>query len=56
MLVGIINPTGGSFSLFGASGPKGLLAARSRVWTYERAGVEPGAARLPYGLSKAHHI
>ena len=23
------------------------------VWTYERAGVEPGAERLPYGLSKA---
>ena len=31
MLVGIINPTGGSFQLFGASDPKGLLAARSRV-------------------------
>jgi len=31
MLVGIINPTGGSFRLFGAFGPKGLLAARSRV-------------------------
>ena len=23
------------------------------VWTYERAGVEPGAERLPYGLGKA---
>ena len=23
------------------------------VWTYERAGVDPGAERLPYGLSKA---
>ncbi len=23
------------------------------VWTYERAGVEPGSERLPYGLSKA---
>ena len=23
------------------------------VWTYDRAGVEPGAERLPYGLSKA---
>ncbi len=31
MLVGIINPSGGSFRLFGASDPKGLLAARSRV-------------------------
>ncbi len=31
MLLGIINPTGGAFSLFGASDPKGLLAARSRV-------------------------
>ena len=31
MLVGIINPTGGNFRLFGASDPKGLLAARSRV-------------------------
>ena len=31
MLVGIINPTGGSFHLFGASDPKGILAARSRV-------------------------
>ena len=31
MLVGIINPTGGSFRLFGASDAKGLLAARSRV-------------------------
>ena len=31
MLVGIINPTGGSFQLFGASDPKAILAARSRV-------------------------
>ena len=31
MLVGTIKPTGGSFNLFGASGPKGLLAARARV-------------------------
>ena len=31
MLVGIINPTGGSFELFGASDSKSLLAARSRV-------------------------
>ena len=31
MLVGIINPTGGSFRLFGASDAKGLLAARARV-------------------------
>ncbi len=31
MLVGIINSSGGSFRLFGASDPKGLLAARSRV-------------------------
>ncbi len=31
MLVGTIKPTSGSFSLFGASGPKGLMAARARV-------------------------
>ena len=31
ILVGTIKPTGGSFSLFGASGPKGLMAARARV-------------------------
>lgn len=31
MLVGIINPTGGSFRLFGASEPGELLAARTRV-------------------------
>lgn len=31
MLVGIINPTGGSFRLFGASGPRDLVAARARV-------------------------
>ncbi len=31
MLVGITNPTSGAFSLFGASDPTGLLAARSRV-------------------------
>ena len=31
MLVGTIKPTGGSFNLFGASDPKGLLAARARV-------------------------
>lgn len=31
MLVGIINPTGGSFRLFGASAPGELLAARARV-------------------------
>ena len=31
MLVGIINPTGGSFRLFGASEPGELLAARARV-------------------------
>lgn len=31
MLVGIINPTGGSFRLFGASAPRELLAARARV-------------------------
>ena len=31
MLVGTIKPTGGSFNLFGASGPKGLVAARARV-------------------------
>ena len=31
MLVGTIKPTGGGFNLFGASGPEGLMAARSRV-------------------------
>ena len=31
MLMGIINPTGGSFRLFGASGPRELVAARARV-------------------------
>ncbi len=31
MVVGIINPTGGSFQLFGASDPKDILAARSRI-------------------------
>ena len=31
MLVGTIKPTGGSFNLFGASGPEGLMAARARV-------------------------
>ena len=31
MLVGAIKPTGGAFSLFSASGPKGLMAVRSRV-------------------------
>ncbi len=31
MLVGIISPTGGAFSLFGASSPQELLAARARV-------------------------
>lgn len=31
LLLGIINPTGGSFQLFGASDSKGLLAARLRV-------------------------
>ncbi len=31
MLVGIIKPTDGSFSLFGASSPERLMAARSRV-------------------------
>jgi len=31
MLVGTIKPTDGSFSLFGASSPEGLMAARSRV-------------------------
>ncbi len=31
MLVGTIKPTGGSFSLFGASGPKGLMTARARA-------------------------
>jgi len=31
MLVGTIKPTDGSFNLFGASGPKRLMAARARV-------------------------
>lgn len=31
MLMGIITPTAGSFNLFGASDPKGHLAARARV-------------------------
>ena len=31
MLMGIINPTGGSFRLFGASEPRDLVAARARV-------------------------
>ena len=31
MLVGIINPTGGSFRLFGASEPQDLVAVRTRV-------------------------
>jgi len=31
MLVGTIKPTGGRFTLLGASGPKGLMAARARV-------------------------
>ena len=31
MLVGIINPTGGTFRLFGASEPRDLVAARARV-------------------------
>ena len=31
MLMGIINPTGGSFRLFGASGPRDQVAARARV-------------------------
>ncbi len=31
MLVGTIKPTSGRFKLFGASGPKGLMAARARV-------------------------
>jgi len=31
MLVGTIKPTDGSFNLFGASGPEGLMAARARV-------------------------
>ena len=31
MLVGTIKPTGGSFNLFGASGPKDLMTARTRV-------------------------
>ena len=29
------------------------MSAAEPVWTYESAGVEPGAERLPYGLSKA---
>ncbi|NNF28389.1 MAG: NAD-dependent epimerase/dehydratase family protein [Gemmatimonadetes bacterium] len=29
------------------------MSTRAPVWTYERAGVEPGAEQLPYGLSKA---
>ena len=31
MLMGIITPTAGSFALFGASDPRGHLAARTRV-------------------------
>lgn len=31
MLMGIVTPTAGSFSLFGASSPKALLAARTRI-------------------------
>ncbi len=31
MLVGTIKPTGGSFNLFGASDPKGLMVARARL-------------------------
>ena len=31
MLMGIINPTGGSFRLFGATGPRELVAARARA-------------------------
>ena len=31
MLLGTIKPTGGSFNLFGDSGPKGLMTARARV-------------------------
>lgn len=31
MLVGIVTPTAGSFSLFGASSPRELLAARTRI-------------------------
>lgn len=29
------------------------MTTAAPVWTHERAGVEPGAERLPYGLSKA---
>ena len=29
------------------------MTIEAPVWTYENAGVEPGAERLPYGLSKA---
>ncbi len=29
------------------------MSTAAPVWTYESAGVEPGAGRLPYGLSKA---
>ncbi|MFT5432676.1 MAG: 2'-hydroxyisoflavone reductase, partial [Myxococcota bacterium] len=29
------------------------MSIEAPVWTYESAGVEPGAERLPYGLSKA---
>lgn len=29
------------------------MSVAEPVWTYESAGVEPGAERLPYGLSKA---
>ena len=29
------------------------MTIEAPVWTYESAGVEPGADRLPYGLSKA---
>ncbi len=29
------------------------MSSAAPVWTYESAGVEPGAERLPYGLSKA---
>ena len=29
------------------------MTTEAPVWTYERAGVEPNADRLPYGLSKA---
>jgi len=31
MLLGIVQPTGGSFRLFGASAPKSLVAARARI-------------------------